>query len=99
MVPPLYNHLTTPVISVPEETLKLKEARGERATDCKCRLTETKHHSSIIAVNYSELKTEKSGVATLIGRVKSHPDVAERHYPDLFKQFFPNGLPAQATAY
>ena len=30
---------------------------------------------------------------------RSHPDVAERHYPDLFKEFFPNGLPAQGFAY
>jgi hypothetical protein len=30
---------------------------------------------------------------------RSHPDVAEKHYPDLFKQFFPQGLPAQGSAY
>jgi hypothetical protein len=29
---------------------------------------------------------------------RSHPDVAERHYPDLFKQSFPYGLPAHGTA-
>jgi len=30
---------------------------------------------------------------------RSHPDVAERHYPNLFKQFFPRGLPTHETAY
>jgi len=29
---------------------------------------------------------------------RSHPDVAERHYPDLFKRIFPYGLPAHGTA-
>ena len=30
---------------------------------------------------------------------RSHPDVAEKHYPDLFKQFFPYGMPTHGTAY
>jgi len=30
---------------------------------------------------------------------RSHPDVAERHYPELFKKYFPNGLPTQGSAY
>ena len=24
---------------------------------------------------------------------RSHPDVAQRHYPELFKKYFPTGLP------
>jgi len=50
-------------------------------------------------VNYAEYNELPSGLVGLIGRVKSHPDVAERHYPDLFKQFFPNGMPLQGSAY
>ncbi|KAH8118970.1 hypothetical protein DFH11DRAFT_1685995 [Phellopilus nigrolimitatus] len=60
------------------------------------RLTE---HYAAVPVNYAEYALEPSGKVELIGRVKSHPDVAERHYPDLFKQFFPDGLPAQGKAY
>lgn len=30
---------------------------------------------------------------------RSHPDVAQRHYPNLFHRFFPQGLPAQGEAY
>ncbi|KAG8747817.1 hypothetical protein FRC10_011262 [Ceratobasidium sp. 414] len=28
--------------------------------------------------------------------VRSHPDVGERHYPGIFKEIFPNGVPARA---
>jgi hypothetical protein len=35
----------------------------------------------------------------LLFSTRSHPDVAERHYPELFKQFFPDGLPAQGSVY
>ncbi|KAF7324389.1 Clavaminate synthase-like protein [Mycena venus] len=51
------------------------------------------------AVNFTEFDREPSGRVNLIGRVKSHPDVAERHYPELFKQVFPNGVPQQVSAY
>ncbi|KAF9811147.1 hypothetical protein IEO21_06631 [Rhodonia placenta] len=67
------------------EILKLKEQRGATG--------------SVESVNYTEYNQLPSGLVGLIGRVKSHPDVAERHYPDLFKQFFPQGLPAQGSAY
>jgi hypothetical protein len=50
-------------------------------------------------VNFSEFDQEPSGKVNLIGRIKSHPDVAERHYPQLFKQFFPRGLAPQGSAY
>jgi hypothetical protein len=53
----------------------------------------------ITAVNFSEYDHAPSGLVMLIGRVKSHPDVAERHYPDLFKKYFPNGIPNQGLAY
>lgn len=67
------------------EILKLKNERGEpAATD---------------SVNYAEYGQLPSGFANLIGRVKSHPDVAQQHYPRMFKQFFPDGLPAQGSAY
>ncbi|KZT10577.1 Clavaminate synthase-like protein [Laetiporus sulphureus 93-53] len=67
------------------EILKLKEDRGEVGTTD--------------SVNYSEYDRLPVGLVNLIGRVKSHPDVAERHYPDLFKQFFPQGMPLQGSAY
>ncbi|CCM03893.1 uncharacterized protein FIBRA_06044 [Fibroporia radiculosa] len=67
------------------EILKLKEQRGALG--------------AIDSVNYAEYGQLPTGQVNLIGRIKSHPDVAERHYPDLFKQFFPQGLPAQGSAY
>ena len=41
----------------------------------------------------------KEVMFTSDGVYRSHPDVAQRHYPDLFKQFFPEGLPARGEAY
>ncbi|KAH7888908.1 hypothetical protein F5I97DRAFT_1935334 [Phlebopus sp. FC_14] len=77
--------LADEVIDFPPAILKLKDLRGEAAqTD---------------SVNFSEFDREPSGRVNLIGRVKSHPDVAERHYPDLFKQYFPSGLSKQVSAY
>ncbi|KAJ7618681.1 hypothetical protein FB45DRAFT_1033865 [Roridomyces roridus] len=64
--------LTEHVIEFPEEILKLRDERGAlAATD---------------SVNFTEFDCEPSGRVNLIGRVKSHPDVAERHYPALFKE-------------
>ncbi|KAF7973261.1 hypothetical protein HWV62_38745 [Athelia sp. TMB] len=81
----LDTRLADHVLAFPQEVLQLKEQRGRAAaTD---------------SVNFTEFDREPSGKVNLIGRVKSHPDVAAAHYPDLFKQFFPNGLPAQASAY
>jgi len=66
------------VLKFPPEIAKLREKRGfVSATD---------------AVNFTEFDREPSGKVNLIGRVKSHPDVGEQHYPELFKQIFPNGL-------
>ncbi|KAH7923163.1 Clavaminate synthase-like protein [Leucogyrophana mollusca] len=77
--------LADEVLDFPEDILKLKELRGEAA--------------STDSVNFSEFDREPSGRVNLIGRVKSHPDVAERHYPELFRQYFPSGLPTQASVY
>ncbi|KAJ7232660.1 hypothetical protein B0H12DRAFT_1261375 [Mycena haematopus] len=80
----LFNVLLSSNI-VPPEILALRDARGNvGATD---------------SVNFTEFDREPSGRVNLIGRVKSHPDVAARHYPALFKEVFPNGVPAQASAY
>ncbi|KAF8157427.1 hypothetical protein K438DRAFT_1861527 [Mycena galopus ATCC 62051] len=77
--------LTEHILDFPPEILKLRDARGSvGATD---------------SVNFTEFDREPSGRVNLIGRVKSHPDVAERHYPELFKQVFPNGVPSQVSAY
>ncbi|KAF8577923.1 Clavaminate synthase-like protein [Ramaria rubella] len=72
------------VLELPEEITTLVRARGRATTD---------------SVNFSEYDTEQSGLVTLIGRVKSHPDVAQRHYPELFAKYFPDGLPALGSAY
>jgi len=72
------------LLDLPEEIMALVRARGNKATD---------------SVNFSEYDREQSGLVNLIGRVKSHPDVAERHYPELFRKYFPNGLPKQGSAY
>ncbi|TFK53835.1 Clavaminate synthase-like protein [Heliocybe sulcata] len=64
------------------EILALKEKRG--------------YVADREGVNYAEYSTEPAGTVALIGRVKSHPDVAQHHYPELTKQLFPNGLPAWA---
>ncbi|KAH9943893.1 hypothetical protein B0H21DRAFT_747434 [Amylocystis lapponica] len=72
-------------IQFSREILKLKEERGALG--------------AVDSVNYTEYDRFPSGHVNLIGRVKSHPDVAQRHYPVMFKQIFPNGLPAQGSAY
>ncbi|KAJ2968416.1 hypothetical protein NUW54_g13225 [Trametes sanguinea] len=93
------------VLEFKPEILKLKESRGELgAVDCgfarTCSIRLMTDLSTVLAaVNYGEFGQYPAGYVNLIGRVKSHPDVAERHYPDMFKQFFPNGLPAQGSAY
>jgi len=62
-------------LNFPPDLLGLRKKRGPvGATD---------------PVNYSEYGHECSGHVSLIGRVKSHPDAAERHYPQLFHEFFP----------
>jgi len=77
--------LADEVLQFPPHVLKLKEERGTAAaTD---------------SVNFTEFDREPSGRVNLIGRVKSHPDVAEKHYPELFRQFFPQGLPVQGSVY
>ncbi|TFK44049.1 iron/ascorbate oxidoreductase [Crucibulum laeve] len=77
--------LANQVLDFPPEILKLRDGRGSvAATD---------------SVNFTEFDREPSGRVNLIGRVKSHPDVAERHYPELFKQIFPNGYSGKGSAY
>ncbi|KAF8875881.1 hypothetical protein CPB84DRAFT_1689432 [Gymnopilus junonius] len=81
----LDTRLTDHVLAFPPEILAPKEKRGTVvATD---------------SVNFTEFDKEPSGKVNLIGRVKSHPDVAERHYPELFKQIFPNGFSGKGSAY
>ncbi|KZV73418.1 Clavaminate synthase-like protein [Peniophora sp. CONT] len=77
--------LADSVLDFPPEVLKLKEERGD--------------FGPIESVNYTEFDKLPTGLVALIGRVKSHPDVAQRHYPDMFKQYFPQGLPAHGEAY
>jgi len=79
----LADHLLT----FPDEIMKMRNARGGA------------DGSKAESVNFSEYDYEQAGLVNLIGRVKSHPDVAERHYPQLFHQYFPNGRPTQASVY
>ncbi|KAJ4474867.1 hypothetical protein J3R30DRAFT_3406058 [Lentinula aciculospora] len=72
-------------LEFPPEILKLRDGRGN--------LSQTD------SINYSEFESQPSGMVQLMGRVKSHPDVAQQHYPVLFKQFYPDGLPKQGFAY
>ncbi|KAI9571181.1 hypothetical protein HD554DRAFT_2312453 [Boletus coccyginus] len=81
----LNTRLPDQVLDFPADILKLKTLRGDPATTD--------------SVNLTEFDREPSGRVVLIGRVKSRPDIAERHYPDLFKQYFPSGLPEQFSAY
>lgn len=68
----------------PPEILAERDRRGKATTD---------------SVNYTEYGVLPAGQVALIGRVKSHPDVAEIHYPRLFSELFPKGLPTQVSAY
>ncbi|KAJ3993570.1 iron/ascorbate oxidoreductase [Lentinula boryana] len=72
-------------LEFPPEIVKLRDERGS--------LSQTD------SINYSEFESQPSGMVQLMGRVKSHPNVAQRHYPALFKQFFPDGLPKAGFAY
>lgn len=83
-------------------------AQGVRVTECKLEfppeilaLRETRGYAAEMdSINFSEYdRGEASGQVNLIGRVKSHPDVGQRHYPELFKQIFPRGLPAPTSVF
>ncbi|PSR73294.1 hypothetical protein PHLCEN_2v10855 [Hermanssonia centrifuga] len=88
------------VLAMPVEMLALRDARGKVASDC-----EPSYHvlwrvlMKRAAVNYAEYGELAAGQVMLIGRIKSHPDVGQRHYPQLFHQLFPDGLPAHGSAY
>ncbi|EPQ56812.1 Clavaminate synthase-like protein [Gloeophyllum trabeum ATCC 11539] len=69
-------------LEIKPEMLALKEKRG--------------YVADREGVNYAEYGTEAAGTVALIGRVKSHPDVGQIHYPELTKQLFPHGLPEWA---
>ncbi|KAB5595117.1 hypothetical protein CTheo_1405 [Ceratobasidium theobromae] len=71
------------ILDIPQETIDSVKNRISDGT------TES--------VNFSEyVRGEPSGLVQLIGRIKSHPDVGQRHYPELFNQLFPQGIPSQA---
>ncbi|KAJ7222829.1 hypothetical protein B0H12DRAFT_1151017 [Mycena haematopus] len=66
----------------PQEVLDLQRARQEREGDTtEFRLTETDHMPA--------------GEVVLNFKLKAHPLVAYKFYPDLFPKFFPDGLPAK----
>ncbi|KAF8331392.1 Clavaminate synthase-like protein [Cantharellus anzutake] len=73
-------------LDIPSHILRLRDARQSGGDPSQ-------------AVNYAEYLYETSGIVALIGRIKSHPDVAEAHYPQLFRQIFPNGAPQFGSAY
>jgi len=78
-------HLGEMILDLSADILLLKEARSQQG--------------KVASINYSEYATDVSGLVSIIGRVKSHPDVAEIHYPDLYKKYFPDGAPAFGSAY
>jgi len=75
------------VLDLPAEVIAMRDARGGN------------DGSKTESVNFAEYDYAPSGEVMLIGRVKSHPDVAERHYPDLFSTYFPNGIPKQGVVH
>jgi len=72
--------LADELLDLPTAITELRDARDAAAG------------SKAEPVNYTEYDKAPAGLAELIGRIKSHPDVAERHYPNLFSQFFPSDL-------
>ncbi|KZS92251.1 Clavaminate synthase-like protein [Sistotremastrum niveocremeum HHB9708] len=62
-------------------------------------LRDARDGNNIDSANYAEFETSCAGEANLVGRVKTHPEVAERFYPEYFAKYFPNGMPVQASAY
>jgi len=71
--------LTDNLLNFPKDIIALRDAREANAG------------KNFESVNYSEYDKAPAGLAELIGRIKSHPDVAQRHYPDLFSKLFSNG--------
>ncbi|KIO27277.1 hypothetical protein M407DRAFT_192791 [Tulasnella calospora MUT 4182] len=51
-------------------------------------LVRSRSLTDLDAVNYSEYSYEISGIVQLIGRIKSHRNVGERHYPELTAEIF-----------
>ncbi|KDR66376.1 hypothetical protein GALMADRAFT_1158917 [Galerina marginata CBS 339.88] len=81
----LHVKLSEHILTFPPEILAFKANRGKVvATD---------------SVNFTEFDREPSGRVNLIGRVKSHPDAGKIHYPELYKEIFPNGHRGQGSAY
>ncbi|KAF9526905.1 hypothetical protein CPB83DRAFT_857177 [Crepidotus variabilis] len=69
--------LTEHNLEFPAKILALQEARGKI--------------SPTESMNFTQFDTEPYGKVHLIGRVKSHPDVAQLHYPEIFEKYFPCG--------
>ncbi|KZS92250.1 Clavaminate synthase-like protein [Sistotremastrum niveocremeum HHB9708] len=70
-------------LDFPREILALRDTRNDGRAD---------------PASYYEFETECGGMANLVGRVKSHPEVAVRHYPELFAKYFPDGMPAKGSS-
>ncbi|PCH35976.1 Clavaminate synthase-like protein [Wolfiporia cocos MD-104 SS10] len=95
---------STPRYSIPffqniAQRISLKDIKLQFSPEILKLAEQRTANGKVDSVNYGEYGQLPSGQVGLIGRVKSHPDVAQRHYPDVFKQFFPHGLPAQGSAY
>ena len=56
-------------------------------------------HVTLIGRVRYHASCQRSSVRLTMQFSRSHPDVGERYYPELFKQLFPNGMPAQGSAY
>src|SRR5262245_21788544 len=60
-------------VNVPESVLALK------------RKLMAKEGREFVEMTFKKERYKKLGEATLMNRVKSHPDVGEKYYPDLLK--------------
>ncbi|KAF8331405.1 uncharacterized protein EI90DRAFT_3154637 [Cantharellus anzutake] len=84
-------------LDIPPHILSLRDARrpsADRSQGAQALASDHSHTSSnVIAVNHGEYLRDISGLVYLTGRIKSHPDVAEAHYPHLYRKIFPNGAP------
>ncbi|KAL4070225.1 hypothetical protein V8B97DRAFT_2007856 [Scleroderma yunnanense] len=73
--------LADEVLDIPPEILKLRDQR--------------KYPIKTDPVRDKELYSHPSGYVVFLRGIKSHPDISERHYPTLFKEYFPDGKPKQ----
>lgn len=81
---------TFATMDVPSEVFELKKKILKEAGE------EDKRDGQEVEFTFTKTQFEKLGDATLFNRVKSHPDVGEKWYPDLFEEAKKRGLLGEA---